>query len=219
MAYKGMPLSWISYYKDCFTTVNDTFSLHLDNAEIEQSVKVLKEYNPRYHPREIEYSSEFLFKEATAHWNTMVPIDEIISVFFSGMKLSAEIYCDTMPVLNQLKENGYTVAALTNLPSSMPDSLFKSDIPQILEIIDLYVSSEICGYRKPNKAGLEYIANYYNIDSKDLIFVGDEKLDIDTARNSGCTSILICRDHEYQNYNQDHTIESLQDLFSICLPV
>ena len=212
MEYEGMPHSWISYYEDCFNAVNSKYSLKLTGDDIHRSVEVLKEYNPRYHPREIEYPPKFLFQEATTHWNTNIALQDIIAAFFSEMKLAAKIYDDTALVVTKLKENGAKVAALTNLPSSMPDSLFKADIPQILEMLDLYVSSEICGYRKPNKAGLEYIAKHFDVSAKDLIFVGDEKLDIETAQNVDCMSVLICRNGEPKNYGQDYTIRNLFEI-------
>lgn len=215
MEYMGMPHSWISYYDACFHAVNNEYSLNLSQDDIRRSVEILKDYNPRYKPREIEFSPEFLFQEATAHWNTGLSTEDIIDAFFSGMKLTAKIYDDTIPAVLKLKEQGYKTAALTNLPSSMPDSLFRADIPQILKLLDLYVSSEICGYRKPNQAGLECIAAHFGTDIHNLIFVGDEKLDIDTARRAGCTSVLICRSGEYHDFMQNHTIRTLWELDSV----
>lgn len=217
MEYEGMPLSWISYYEDCFNAVNYRYNLKLTQDDILRSVEVLKEYNPRYKSREIEYPSEFLFQEATAHWNTYIDLHDLITEFFRGMQLTPKIYDDTEPVVAKLKTNGFKTAALTNLPSSMPDRIYKADIPQILEILDLYVSSEICGYRKPNKAGLEYIAKFFNVNIRDLVFIGDEKLDIDTAQNANCVSVLICRSGEMKDYAQDYTIKSLWELEDILL--
>lgn len=217
MEYEGMPLSWISYYEDCFNAVNYRYNLKLTQDDILRSVEVLKEYNPRYKSREIEYPSEFLFQEATAHWNTYIDLHDLITEFFRGMQLTPKIYDDTEPVVAKLKTNGFKTAALTNLPSSMPDRIYKADIPQILEMLDLYVSSEICGYRKPNKAGLEYIAKFFNVNIRDLVFIGDEKLDIDTAQNANCVSVLICRSGEMKDYAQDYTIKSLWELEDILL--
>lgn len=217
MEYEGMPYSWISYYEDCFHTVNNRCSLHLTQEDIRRSVEVLREYNPRYKPRETEYSSEFLFQEATAHWKTNIALHHIIHEFFSGMKLTAKIYEDTIPAVTKLKNKGFRVASLTNLPSSMPDRLFRADIPQILELLDCYVSSELCGYRKPNKAGLEYAAKHFGVSVNQLVFVGDEKLDIDTAKNANCTSVLICRNGNPKDYKQNHTIKDLFELEEILL--
>ena len=46
--------------------------------------------------------------------------------------------------------------------------------------------SQICGYRKPNRKGIEYIADAFGIKVSELLFVGDEKKDEDTANNAGC---------------------------------
>ena len=217
MRYEGMPHSWISYYQGAFEAVRDRYGLHLSGDDILRSVEILREYNPRYKPREVEYPSEFLFGEATGHWNTAVPLTDIIDTFFEGIHLTARLYEDTVPTLTRLKEQGWRVAALTNLPSSMPDRLFRKDIPELLEMLDLYVSSETCGYRKPNPAGLISIARHYGVEPSRLIFVGDEKLDIGTAKNAGCRSVLICREPQPETFGEDDRIEGLEGLFSLDL--
>ncbi len=215
MRYEGMPHSWISYYQGAFEAVRDRYDLPLSGEDIFRSVEILREYNPRYKPREIEYPSEFLFSEATRHWDTSIPLPEIIDTFFQGIHLTAKLYTDTVPTLTCLKEKGWRIAALTNLPSSMPDRLFRRDIPELLEQLDLYVSSETCGWRKPNPAGLFSIARHFDIEPSRLIFVGDEKLDVDTSRNTGCRSILICRDSQPETFGEDARIENLNQLFPL----
>ena len=42
------------------------------------------------------------------------------------------------------------MAALTDLPSAMPDEIFRRDISELLGYFDYYVSSTVAGYRKPN---------------------------------------------------------------------
>ena len=63
--------------------------------------------------------------------------------------------------------------------------------------LDLYVSSQSCGYRKPNKYALENIANFFDVDVKDLLFIGDEEKDKLAAENTGCKfkfiGDLICQ--------------------------
>lgn len=217
MCYEGMPHSWISYYHAAFEAVRDQYALALSEADILRSIDVLREYNPRYRPREIEYPSEFLFGEATRHWKASIPLPEMIDAFFAGIHLTARLYEDTVPALKRLKERGWRVAALTNLPSSMPDRLFRRDIPELLKLLDLYVSSETCGYRKPNPTGLFFIARHYRIEPSRLIFVGDEKLDVGTARNAGCRSILICRNAQPECFGEDVRIHGLDELFALDL--
>ena len=100
----------------------------------------------------------------------------------------------------------------------MPDRLFRADIPELLEWLDLYVSSESCGWRKPNLAGLRLIARHFGAKPSRLIFVGDEKLDIATAKNAGCRAIQICREPETEDFGADAAISGLDELFPLILP-
>lgn len=81
-----------------------------------------------------------------------------------------------------MKEKGYRIATLTDLPNAMPNELFKRDISELLEYFDLYVSSFSCGYRKPNSKGLQMISEKYGVPIAELIFVGDEEKDKETAK-------------------------------------
>lgn len=74
--------------------------------------------------------------------------------FFDGLELRAEIYPDTLPALRQLHAAGWTIAVLTDLPTAMPDELFRRHIQELLPYFDCYVSSRLCGFSKPNPAGL-----------------------------------------------------------------
>ena len=56
----------------------------------------------------------------------------------------AEIYPETINVLQKLKK-GYTIAALTDLPSAMPDEIFRRDISELLGYFDYYVSATVAG--------------------------------------------------------------------------
>lgn len=102
------------------------------------------------------------------------------------MRLTPEIYPDSIPTLRRLRDAGHKTAILTDLPSGMPDALFRADIAPLLPHIDLYVSSGTCGFRKPNPAGLQRIADYFSVDPHALIFIGDEDKDRQTAARIGC---------------------------------
>lgn len=103
------------------------------------------------------------------------------------------IYSDTIPALQIIRKKGYQIATLTDLPTAMPDELFKNDILSLMPYFDLYVSSLSCGFRKPNSKGLKMIAEHYNIPIKELIFIGDEEKDRKTAYNAGCRFVQIDR--------------------------
>ena len=186
MEYKGMPLNWGEYYYRGFQNVNQLNELSLTEEEILKATNVLKEYNPRNCGREYEVNPEIIFDEATIGWKKRPMIGKIIDDFFSGMSLEARIFDYSVRIINECKEKGFIVACLTDLPNGMPDKMFRNAIITIDSLFDLYVSSQTCGVRKPNKKGLEYIADYFGVDVSEVLFVGDEKKDEDTALNVGC---------------------------------
>ena len=78
------------------------------------------------------------------------------------------IYDYSFELLEKYKSDEYYIACLTDLPSGMPDYIFRKPLVKLIYKLDLYVSSQSCGYRKPNKFGLQYIADYFNTDIKKL---------------------------------------------------
>lgn len=193
MQYKGMPDSWVDFYKTGFEAIHQKYDDNATEEAIEKSVQMLAEFNPRLSGREIEYSAEFIFTKVLEHWCVTITIQNCIETFWDGLKLKAEIYSDSIDVLQKLKEKGYIIATLTDLPNAMPDEIFKRDISELLDCFDYYVSSSVAGYRKPNCRGLEMIAERYGVPITELVFIGDEEKDRKTATNANCKFIQIDR--------------------------
>lgn len=193
MEYKGMPASWEDYYKQGFETLNEFYQCDVSAADIDKSIEMLKAFNPRICYREEEYKPEYIFAKVLHHWCKEIPISECAFKFFDGLKLKAIIYSDTISTLKILRKKGYQIATLTDLPTAMPDELFLKDIEQLLPYFDLYVSSFNCGFRKPNRKGMELIAEHFEVPVNELIFIGDEEKDRKTAYNAGCRFVQIDR--------------------------
>jgi len=210
MQYVGMPYSWADYYKKGFAAILQKYRCDIPQEIVENSVQMLKDINPRLHYREIEYSAESVFTKVLEPWHLDVPVQSCIETFWSGLKLEAEIYPDTIPVLQKLREKGWAIAALTDLPSAMPDELFRRDISGLLEYFDYYVSSSVSGYRKPNGRGLQMISERFATPIQELIFVGDEEKDRETAIRAGCQFILIDR-----NDKQEDSVTDLSELLTL----
>lgn len=191
MEYKGMPLNWSEYYYIGFKRVRDANGLELSEIELQESVEILKSYNPRISGRDVEIASEIIFDKAIENWTNKPCIGKAINDFFAGLELSPVIFDYSVNVIKKCKMNGYKVACLTDLPNGMPDSLFKKAIEEIIVLFDLYVSSQSCGVRKPNKEGLALIARIFDTDISDLLFIGDEEKDYMTAKNAGCKFMFI----------------------------
>lgn len=169
MQYVGMPHLWVDYYDQGFSAIIREYDCNVSKDDVEKSIQILKDFNPRVHYREAEYSAEYIFTKALEHWKLEVPITKCIKTFWNGLKLTAEIYPNTIEVLQILKAKGYSIATLTDLPSSMPDEVFKKDITGLLDYFDFYVSSAIEGYRKPHTKGLQMIAERFAVPVTELI--------------------------------------------------
>lgn len=191
MEYKGMPLNWEEFYYNGFQNVSEANGLNLTDEDISVATDILKSYNPRNSGRENEIAPEVIFADATACWSKKPDIERVINDFFDGLTLDACVFDYSTGLINECKSKGMRVACLTDLPNGMPDSLFRNAITELEPLFDLYVSSQICGYRKPNSRGLEYIADQFGIAVSELLFVGDEKKDELTAENAGCTFTYI----------------------------
>ena len=55
------------------------------------------------------------------------------------------------------------------------------------------------GYRKPSEKGLEMLADQMNISLSEMVFVGDEKKDMEYAKNAGVVAVLINGTKESMN--------------------
>lgn len=191
MEYKGMPLNWCDYYYKGFGKVKDTYGLELSEIELQEAVEILKSYNPRISGRKLEIAPEIIFSECIANWKNKPNVENVIDAFFNGLSLSAEVFDFSVALLHKCKSYGCKIACLTDLPNGMPDSMFKKAIAEIIDLFDLYVSSQSCGVRKPNKEGLLLIARTFDVDVSELLFIGDEEKDYKTALNAGCNFVFI----------------------------
>ena len=121
MQYAGMPHSWENFYYEGFEKIIRKYKYHISQEVVEKSFQMLKEFNPRINYREVEYSAEYIFTKVLEPWHIDIPIQSCIETFWSGLQLKAEIYPESIHVLQKLREKGYAIAALTDLPSAMPD--------------------------------------------------------------------------------------------------
>lgn len=210
MQYEGMSYSWVEFYQQGIDAIIQKYNCNVSMEDIQKSVQILKDFNPRVSGREVEYSAEHIFSNALEHWNIDTPIKNCIETFWQGLKLSAKIYPDTIEVLKELKEKGYIIVTLTDLPNAMPDEIFKKDISELLSYFDYYVSSCVAGYRKPNCKGLQMISDKYGVPVTELVFVGDEEKDRKTARNANCKFVHIQR-----TTKSEGSISSLYELLQL----
>ena len=156
MEFVGMPLNWSDYYIGGFEKLNEILKLNLSENGIQESANKLKAYNPRTSKREYEIKPEVIFTDIMTNWGEKPDTNKVIELFFESLSLKANIYEYSIELLQKCRDLGFKTACLTDLPNGMPDCIFKPAIEEILPYFDLYVSSQICGVRKPNQGGICY---------------------------------------------------------------
>lgn len=101
-----------------------------------------------------------------------------------------ELFPDTVPVLNWLREQGYTTGILTNGPSYYQRA--KLEETHMYELVDKVV---LCGdlkWQKPHPITFESICAEMNSSPQETIYVGDNpRNDIEGARNAGMIPVWI----------------------------
>lgn len=215
MEYKDMPFCWLDYYENALNTAAEKLALPLTGESKKRTLEILRSFNPKVNYREVDYTPEHIFGTACAEWDIKFDLKSVINEFFAAFHLTAYIYPDTLPVLNELKARGCKIAALTDVATGMPDELHKSYIPELLPYFDLYVSSISCGMRKPNPKGLNEIAEHFGAAADEMIYIGDEPKDIKCAERFGCKSVLIDRKGSGAELEQDFTVADLNGLKNI----
>lgn len=101
-----------------------------------------------------------------------------------------QLYEDTVPTLQILKENGYEIALCSNLAMPYGEQLRKL-LPDFFDIVAF--SYEV-GAIKPEQQIYELIQAYFGCEFSEMLFIGDHPiLDVETPIFLGMSARLIER--------------------------
>ena len=216
LAYYPFPLNWSALYRPAFEGIAARFGLQISEAEYEHIGATLAKYNTRINPRETEVSSDVIFSEIINGTNMpMEFLDDIKNEFYLFFRRDVVLYDEVKNTLKKLKDNGVLIGTLSDVAYGMDNKYALEDISEAIDYIDFPYTSNDVGYRKPSSKGLLLLSEKMNIPVDKIAFVGDEKKDVECAKNAGAISVLINRDNEEKDYGQDYTIRSLDELFNL----
>lgn len=210
------PLNWSKLYRPALRKMADDCNIKFSENDYENVIQVLKKYNTRINPREQEVSSDTIFNEIIEVTNHDISkIEEFKDSFYSFFRNDAVIFPEVEDTLKELNAKRIVVGTLTDVAYGMDNKYALEDIALIIKYIQYPYTSNDIGYRKPNAKGLQLIANQLEVDTKNIMFVGDEMKDIQCAVNAGAVSVLINRNNEKKNFGQNYVISNLQELLGI----
>ncbi len=123
-----------------------------------------------------------------------------------------ELYPDTVPTLDRLKEDGYAMALVSNAP---PDTKEAVDSLGLGYYLDPIVISGLVGFSKPNPEIFRIALQRAGVSPEQTIHIGDlYESDVVGARNAGIKGILLDRDGS-QNPADSPKIKGLDEVYNV----
>lgn len=99
-------------------------------------------------------------------------------------------YKDEEEVLKALKEQGYLLGVVTN--KGYPLTIYSLEICHILSYFDVVISADDVAIPKPDPTGVYMAMEKLHInEKKDVLYVGDNDIDYETADNAGVDALLV----------------------------
>jgi len=124
--------------------------------------------------------------------------------------LTFTLFSDVLLTLKTLKEQGFTLGLLTNLPSGI-DTICEN--LGVKPYLDFTVTSAEAGAEKPNPAIFRIALERAGVSAQEAVHVGDQYgLDVVGARESGISPILLDRSDMYSEINDCPRIRNLSEL-------
>lgn len=125
------------------------------------------------------------------------------------------LFKDVIPTLKRLKEENFMVAIVTNTPPDITEVKLKGlGIEQYFKCV-IALGTELQELAKPNPYGILECIKKLKAPKEQVVYIGDALFDILAAKNAGCYSVLINREHKKFDEKPDFDIDDLRKLFDI----
>jgi putative hydrolase of the HAD superfamily len=214
--YEGIPLNWEVHYPAALANLASSLGLSVTPAQIHEACAVLRRYNTRLNPRETEVLFSTILREILTCFSVSAAVDipACAGAFFQIFRQRLRCFPEAQAVLANLQVQQIKVGIFTDVPYGMPQNLVLNDLHAAGLDNHFHVLLTSCdtGCRKPSPVTLQALATKLNCSAAEMIYVGNERKDIQAARAFGCYAILIDRHQSGATWGQDRTITSLSEL-------
>ena len=216
--YEGIPLNWEIHYPAALENLASFLRIAVTPSQIHEACAVLRRYNTRIHPRETEVLFATILRELLTCFNfaTAADLPGCAGAFFKIFRQRLRCFPDAKPVLAKLQSQQIQIGIFTDVPYGMPQNLVLDDLHTagLENHFHTLLTSGDTGCRKPSPLTLQALAKKLDCSAAEMIYVGNERKDIQVARAFGCYAILIDRHQSGAAWGQDRTITSLSELAS-----
>lgn len=215
--YRDTPLSWKALYPEALSFMSSGCDYVPTSNCIEKASLILEEFNTRLNPRTTEVSSDLIIGKVLASWglSTSHHLNSATQRFFSFFQQYAVIYEESLTVLETLKRRDIRIGILTDVPYGMESRLVERDLISVGipgHLIDVLLTSVDVGHRKPDPSGYIRLAHELGVEPCEMIYVGNERKDIEGANAGGIYSVLLVREDDVPEWGQKQSIKSLQEI-------
>lgn len=214
--YEGLPLSWEEHYVDALSNLSRLLSVAPNQESLAGSCAVLRRFNTRLNPRSHEVTFAEILKELQPCLGMTSAVDEgpAARAFFQPFRQRLRCFPETAAALHRLRAEGFKIGVFTDVPYGMPREFVVQDIDEtaLTSYIDILHTSRDSGFRKPAPETLRRLAEAFSATAVEMVYIGNERKDIEVAKAFGCHSILVDRANVRPPWGQDHTIHSLAEL-------
>ena len=201
-----------TYIWDLDGTLLDSYKTIVDglyDTYKEYGIELNKE---EIHEHVITYSvSSFINKMIEV---TGISFDEMkkrYSEIGEEKKKEIQLITSAKETLKALSDRGNKHYVFTHRGKSTESVLKQLDI---YDSFDEIVTSQSGFARKPEPDGINYFVDKYNLNRKNVYYVGDRTIDMDCAKNAGVNGILFLPDNSYckPNGSETYIVKNLSDI-------
>ncbi len=184
---------------EIFRYLVDSFMVYYENENIERFYSV----------KEI---IAITLKQAAEKFNVADLSGDTDKYYRLNHLRDAALFEDTLPTLEKLKERNIPMIICSDADADVLIEQMKMfKIYDYFE--DLIISSDVGAY-KPHGKMVEEVKKYTREPFSQILFIGDSRVDMETARRVNIKSVLINRDGKFK-HDADYQITSLTKIFDI----
>lgn len=116
-------------------------------------------------------------------------LDIFFEFYKKNLSVSTTLYPNVKEGLAYLHEKDYILAIVTNKPYRFVEPILKS--LEVNEYFSYIVGADSLAEKKPSPLPLIHVCDYFDIEIKSSIMIGDSKNDIQAANNANMESIAV----------------------------
>ena len=219
--YEGVPLNWQREYPVALAAMCAAFGEQVSDDQLASGIRVLLRYNTRVTPRTHEVDDRLVFGEllCALGLRSELPQDDFdrgVDAFFSIFRGRARVVPGAVELVSALRSSGVRLGVLTDVPYAMPRRLVAGDLAAagLDALLDSTLTSSEVGMRKPDAAGFLALAARLDSPVHEIVFVGNERKDVEGATAAGAKAILLWREATpVPEWGQILTVGRLSELY------